>query len=226
MLPQSEAMIFISAERQELQTKTYRSCRSLQAKAEGENSGYGDIISFEEVTIAGGETTVIGPRDGNYFTIIPLVGTLHFENRTDDNLINPGQALFVSTKTMITNPYPDQLVNFLQVSCFSGESVETEVGCFDIDNCKNQLVETGGRTGLPKISIGKFDGRKELQLDLGSKEQGVFVYVITGAFEVQYRLLEAKDSLFVWDAESLDLEALSNEAIILLIETRLTAHQV
>jgi redox-sensitive bicupin YhaK (pirin superfamily) len=42
--------------------------------------------------------------------------------------------------------------------------------------------------------------------------------VIEGAFEVQDRLLHAKDGLAVWDTNEIDFEALSNDAILLLWE--------
>jgi redox-sensitive bicupin YhaK (pirin superfamily) len=47
------------------------------------------------------------------------------------------------------------------------------------------------------------------------------VYVIEGAFEVQYRLLHARDGLALWEAERVEWEALSNDAILLVLEVPL-----
>ena len=49
-------------------------------------------------------------------------------------------------------------------------------------------------------------------------EAGLFVFVIEGAFEVQYRLLHPRDRLVLWEADTIEWEALSNDAVILVIE--------
>lgn len=43
-------------------------------------------------------------------------------------------------------------------------------------------------------------------------------FVLQGTFEVENRLLEAKDGLALWNTANIELEALSNEAILLLLE--------
>jgi redox-sensitive bicupin YhaK (pirin superfamily) len=218
MLPQSNAIMFLSTQRQVSETQTCRSCSSLLA-----NQPFGNLRSFEEITLAEEATASIPAEKGIVRIIIPLVGTIHFENSQNDSLLNPGQALFTFEETILTNPYSDALVNFLLMKVQCTSKLEDTITCFDIDSRKNTLLNITDGQSLPQISIGKFDGRSEVLHTLQSKEHGVFVHVITGAFEVQYRLLEAKDSLTVWEADSLDLEALSNEAIILLMETPLTA---
>ena len=47
------------------------------------------------------------------------------------------------------------------------------------------------------------------------------VFVIHGAFEVENRLLESRDGLAIWNTDRIELEALSNEAILLLLEIKL-----
>lgn len=52
-----------------------------------------------------------------------------------------------------------------------------------------------------------------------SEQNSLFVFIIQGVFEVQGRLLHARDGLGLWnEANEIELEALSNDAIILLIE--------
>ena len=51
-----------------------------------------------------------------------------------------------------------------------------------------------------------------------NKKNGIYAFVIEGVFEVQDRLLHTKDGLAMWDAEEIDFEALSNGAILLLLE--------
>jgi len=44
---------------------------------------------------------------------------------------------------------------------------------------------------------------------------------LEGAFEVEGRLLHARDGLALWETEKVELEALSNDAIILVMEISL-----
>ncbi len=65
----------------------------------------------------------------------------------------------------------------------------------------------------------KFAGRKEAVYKISRQKNSVFAFVIQGAFEVQGRLLHARDGLGLWDDTNLiELEALSNDAIVLLVE--------
>ena len=66
--------------------------------------------------------------------------------------------------------------------------------------------------------MGKYDGRREGVFKLTKDTHTVFAFVIEGAFEVQNRLLHARDGLGLWNLDEVEFEALSNEAIILLIE--------
>jgi len=47
----------------------------------------------------------------------------------------------------------------------------------------------------------------------------VYVFVIEGAFEVQNRLLHARDGLSLSSATEVEFEALSNDAMLLILET-------
>lgn len=71
----------------------------------------------------------------------------------------------------------------------------------------------------PQVSIGKFTGRHDVVYTPANPHNRLFVYVIDGAFEVQGRLLHPRDGLGLWDEpDNIELEALSNDAIVLLIE--------
>jgi hypothetical protein len=69
-----------------------------------------------------------------------------------------------------------------------------------------------------KSFIGKLDGRAELTYELSNPNNNAFVFVLEGAFEVQYRLLESKGGLALWNTRQVELEALSDSAIILVLE--------
>jgi hypothetical protein len=61
-------------------------------------------------------------------------------------------------------------------------------------------------------------GRQEDIYHLKNPDHGLFVIFIEGAFEVQNRLMEARDGLSLQNPGKLEFESLSNDAIILIIE--------
>jgi quercetin 2,3-dioxygenase len=71
-----------------------------------------------------------------------------------------------------------------------------------------------------QLSIGKFSGRGDTTYTLNEKGAGLFLFVIEGAFEADGRLLHPRDGLALWDTEKVEIEALSNDAIIVAIETK------
>ena len=48
--------------------------------------------------------------------------------------------------------------------------------------------------------------------------QNTFIYVISGAFEVNERLLETGETICFWDTHLIEFEALSKNAVFLMIE--------
>lgn len=225
MLTQSKATIYLSGERSLQETELYRALGTVTKES---GKAFGTLVSLEEVTLAGGNSFIIDAGENYDYVILPIIGTVYFESGRMNNLVNPGQSLFISptinNDLIITNPYDDELVNFLQLGFkqTAGNFGKSEIFSFDLDNNKNQMIALGNATAgygsCCKISIGKFDGRAETIYKPASAGNGVFVFVITGAFEVQYRLMEAKDGLALWDMHEMELEALSNEAILLTIE--------
>lgn len=59
---------------------------------------------------------------------------------------------------------------------------------------------------------------REVVYALSHPGHSLFVFVVQGAFEVQYRLLEGGDGLALWALSQTEIEALSDEAILLLLE--------
>ncbi|MEJ0031605.1 MAG: hypothetical protein WDO15_15060 [Bacteroidota bacterium] len=133
--------------------------------------------------------------------LLPLVGDIVTTQR-----ISPGHAQQLSKEITVTNPYKTELVSYLSIQLSSNLDVITE---FDLDQNKNTLVNL-----FPGIYLGKYDGRRDDALRLND----ALVFIIEGAFEVQNRLLEPCDGLSLKNIMELEFEALSNEAILLIID--------
>ena len=228
MVPQTKGKIFLADERGCSECEAFRSHHTFNfgAYAHEHKTPFGSLCVLNDDTLAGGEQLTIQVPANSTVVLLPIVGAIGL---TDPDgyieLIEAGHCRFVSalkdSTFFIRNPYEQELVNFLQlwiqqpIAC--AEPIPPGV-LFDIDAQKNQLIPLHE---APYLYIGKFSGREELEYHLHDACNGVFVFVIEGAFEVQYRLLHARDGLALWDTDEIELEALSNDAIILLAEIAL-----
>jgi redox-sensitive bicupin YhaK (pirin superfamily) len=83
----------------------------------------------------------------------------------------------------------------------------------DIEGDLHQLFRTSNEA---KILVGQFEGRTDITFPVPT-HRSVFTYVLEGAFEVQNCLLEKGDGLTIQRLDTLEFEALSNDAILLVI---------
>lgn len=189
----TEAIIYLSDSRTHVETNKYRTFQSLK-------NPFHNLFAFHDETLSA--TAATDHRSTSL--IIPLVGDIITTQQ-----LAPGQVQILKNPT-ITNPYERELVNYLVVS-FSNDPGET-IADFELAANKLQQITANN------FFIGKYDGRRHDTYKLSDTASGIFVFVIEGAFEVQNRLLHPRDGLALWNLTELEFEALSNEAMILLIE--------
>lgn len=177
----------------------------------------------EEILAPKHKQTNLSESDRDIF-ILPLFGGVDYK----DNL---GNAAFIRVEQIqhitvqkgmsfeLCNPFEEENVSYLQME-FDAENqfFENNSKPFDFDlSQKNQLVslfETSNTFGF----IGIYEGRKEGLYKLKNPSNGIFVFVINGAFEVENRLLESKEGLSLQQIETIEWEALSENAILLVLE--------
>lgn len=163
--------------------------------------------------------------------LIPLVGGLEFSTDAAANFVEPGQAQTLSLAAGMTytvsNPYETEAIQFLQIWLTnSSPDFVTAVHQTDFNlRGRNTLLEVARTTSGGQVYIGQYEGRAEgtyaLPQPAGkTSAKGVFVFILQGVFEVQNRLLHERDGLaLLYDGGSvLEFEALSNEALLLLID--------
>lgn len=230
MIPQSKSKIFLSEERGHHELDWFRSYHTFnfgQYRHE-HKTPVGPLYLLNDDTLAGKKSISITAEEDSDILLLPVVGAITWQTSTGHmGEVEAGQCiqlLLPATATItISNPYDDELVNFLQWWFRSSAAINIvpQLFTFDIQLHKNALIELpapGDHTPAARHFIGCFDGRAEIEHHLSDPSNMLFVFVIQGAFEVQYRLLHPKDGLALWELEKAELEALSNEAIILLSE--------
>ncbi|MFT3679886.1 MAG: hypothetical protein QM791_06415 [Ferruginibacter sp.] len=218
-----EAKIYLADERGITETSWFRSCNTFNfgRYQHKHKTAAGNIYVLNDDTLAGSKSLAMTIEEPTHVLLLPVVGSVSYKDSNDNITTTAAGQLQYSllgkrTAYTVTNPFKKELVNFLQVWIKAGNPAAA--GCsqfiFDIDKNKNTLVKTG--PGSPAVYIGKFDGRQETVLPLQNKP--AFVFVIQGAFEVQGVLLHSRDGLALQNHPSIELEALSNEAIIFIIQ--------
>lgn len=222
-----QAQIYLADQRGCSQTDIFRSFHTLNFGnyvAEGREV-FGNLQAFNDDTLSAKHSLKIQLSESSIVIIIPVIGGLEYNNTLQNGFLEAGKGLMLSTQKgmeyEIINPYENEYINFVQIwlkNNFQESDPTLEEFGFDL-NQKNQLHAIFSVNNQDSF-IGKYEGRKKEEYILKNPENGVFVFVIDGTFEVQDRLLQARDGLAISGIEMIDFEALSDGAVILLISVK------
>jgi quercetin 2,3-dioxygenase len=224
MLTQTSAQIFLHDQRGYFQSEGFRSFRTLNFEsyqAVGREE-VGRIAAFNDETLLPERIYELTVDKYCQILLLPLVGAVEVDlTDGDSEFVDSGEALSFYAKPghiyRIINPYPENAVNFLQIRLAGCADFPDSIQLthFDLSR-KNSLLPVSALND--KIFIGKYEGREEGELTLENERRPIFVFVIEGAFEVQNRLLEKRDALAVYGEGKIEFEALSQDAVILIVE--------
>lgn len=227
MTTQAKGKIFLSDERGCTQTEWFRSYNTFNfGKYRHEHKqAFGNLYVLNDDTLAGGHSIKLTVEESTLILLLPIIGAIVYEdNNGNTGIVNSGemQMLYMDANSTVnlSNPYENGLVNFLQLWIkhpFTPGNTNRLLH-FDLKD-RNKLISVTGKTKAqqhPAVAIGKFIGRHEAAYKT-SNQNSVFVFVIQGVFEVQGRLLHARDGLALWnEPNEIELEALSNDAIVMV----------
>jgi len=222
--------IFLAEERGLNETEWFRSHATFNfgEYSHEHKTPFGDLYLMNDDMLAGGRSMSMMVEENSYVIILPLSGAVVSKRDDISSLVTAGQVVvnfFVQDeKFEITNPFKNDTVNFLQLWIRSDKRVQVSSGALtypDVNKNLNSLVKIFPGNVFAEehsfsLSIGKFSGRGETIHK--PKTNGQFLFVISGAFETEGRLLHERDGLALYNANEIEMEALSNDAIILLIE--------
>ncbi|MFT3794986.1 hypothetical protein [Flavobacterium sp.] len=203
---------------------------------ESSREPFGLLLALNDETLGAGNTIFRHIEEDTDILILPLVGGLIFRDSfgNEETIGTEQLALFSGEKGnayQLTNPYKKELVNYLQI-WIKGSAADFKPGSslYDFDFAKrNTLVPIFGNPAALQPhsqasgSIGLFDGRKEGSYTLRQPDHGLFVFVLNGAFECDNRLIESRDALAIVNSQTIDFKALSENAMLLVMEMPLHA---
>lgn len=235
-MKQSPGKIYLSEERGLCQTGQHSrySTFNFGSFYNQHKEAFGSLYVFNEEMLAGGQSITLRVEAASYVILLPIIGGVNFFDLqgnvsgvdVKEILISylPKNRLF-----RIDNPYPSDAITFLQIWIKAHEPSETAVSWlyrYSFESLEHQLFEiapskSAGEIGpaFPfSVTLGRFAGREEVRYTLKNKACAFFAFVIGGAFEAAGRLLHEKDGLALWDTEEVELEALSNNALVVVLE--------
>ncbi len=179
------------------------------------------------------------PHDNMEIISIPLEGDLeHKDNMGNVAVIKHGDIQVMSAGTGIIhseyNRNKDKLTKFLQIWVFPNKKNVTpryDQLTLNLNNRHNKLQQI--LSPDPKdegvwihqdawFHLGNFDKGVKTNYAFKKEGNGVYAFVIKGDFKLNDQLLNERDGLGVWNTNTLSLEAMSNQAEILLMEVPMT----
>jgi quercetin 2,3-dioxygenase len=193
---------------------------------------FGSLYGLHEEWLTGQHGLDLPVAQASYLLLLPVTGALECGD-PDGNIttVEVEEVLVCElpahSSATIRNPYESDVIHFIQIWIKAGKpaaTASTRVLPFHFASPDTSLAEIispgSAHEGhqLPfSLSIGRFAGRQEAVYTLKSKASRFFAYVLAGAFECEGRLLHQNDGLALWDTEAVELEALSNNALVLIL---------
>lgn len=240
MIPQVPGKIYLADQRGVLENSQFRrqSTFNFGTFQSEHKAPFGRLYGLNEETLAGGHAVEFAVAEDSYLVLLPITGAVEFSTGGGAHgTVEAEEVLTLSapadTVLRLRNPFADELITFLHLwvrATAPLTPLAPAVGqktVFDGELLANQLCELvsvrtqnepPAQPNLPFIlSLGRFMGRHEAVYKV-APGNSLFAFVIAGAFELEGRLLHEKDGVALWDVAEIELEALSNYALVLVME--------
>lgn len=226
-MTQNEAKIFLSAQRGKTELSWFRSFHSFNFGnfQDPDKEHIGKLRVFNDNTLAAGSGMKMQVEKPTEVLILPLVGGIEFKNSAGyHDFLEAGKIqVFSADASMeyeVLNPYKSELINYLEIWIEKEKTVRTSTISVDIDiEKRNELLPIFSSVHNDAFGyFGKYDGREEGVFQVKNAGNYLYVFVIEGAFEVDNKLMETRDGLAIWNADEIEFEALSNDAMLLIFE--------
>jgi redox-sensitive bicupin YhaK (pirin superfamily) len=235
MIRQVQGKIFLAEERGLNETEGFASFNTFNFGNyfSEHKKPVGDIYVLNDDVLEGGSSLRMLVEEPSYIIVLPVIGAVKYEDSLGNHSMLAAGQVQVSvaekgTTMKFTNPFPGYAVNFLEIWIRKPDRKENS-SLFNTHTFEN--VSEYPDTMLPlykssqgdhdlkhSFTVGKFSGRGETLLKPQKEKGDFFIFVLEGAFEVEGRLLHRRDALVLYNAEEAEAEALSNDALLLVVE--------
>ncbi len=187
---------------------------------------FGDLFICNDEFLAGRKMTFFLSKEDSYQIFMPITGGIDILQGDREFAVETGQTQVLNLGKgevlEISNPNSTDTINYIQLGLktdlFLLKASEM-LFSFDLKNSQNQLINIISSPKLPfRLTSGFFAGHKEAIYQSKSSQNKSYAFIIDGTFEVEGKLLHARDGLAHSDLEQIKLKALSDDAIIFMLE--------
>lgn len=200
-----------------------------------ERMHFGALRVLNDDTVAGGMGFGTHPHDNMEIISIPTEGDLeHKDSMGNVQVIKHGDIQVMSAGTGIQhsekNKNHDKPVKFFQIWVFPNKrNVTPRYGQITLNpadrkNRLQQIVSPDEKEQATWIHqdawfhLGSFDKGKQAEYTLKRKGDGVYAYVIEGEFSINGEKLGRRDGMGISNTDTINIEASSDKAELLLME--------
>jgi len=183
-----------------------------------------NLFICNDDSVAAGKLNFYLAKENSLHLFMPITGGIDIVAKNNEFSIETGQVQLLSLEKgevlEISNPYKEDVINYLHLGIINDFAlVKDQLFSFDFESNPNKLINIISGYKYPfKLTSGIFAGREEANYKLQEKSNSLFTFIIDGAFEIEGRLMHARDGLALWDTEDVEFEALSNNAIVVNLE--------
>lgn len=220
--------IFLADERGLTETSALRrySTFNFEKYYSEHREAFGNLFLCNDESITGGKVTFFLCKEDSLQIFMPITGGIDIVANGKEFALETGQIQVLNMGKgevlEISNPYQNDTINYMQfgikTDMFLMRASEM-LFKFDFEKNQNQLLDIISSPKLPfKLSAGIFAGREEAVYKMQSRNHQFYTFIIDGAFEIEGRMMHARDALALWDSEQVQLEALNNNAIVMVLE--------
>lgn len=185
------------------------------------DDAFGELHVFNDETLTASASITHQITADSQILLLPIVGGVDFKSNDQNGFVHINQLQILHLKKGqsfdISNPYENESVRYFQMQLQSDADHHNFQNDFDLSQ-RNQLISIF-ESEKTNVFIGIYDGRAEEIHALNHNKNGLFTFIIQGAFEFQNRLLESGDALHLLGIENVEFEALSENAMLLVVET-------
>src|SRR6267154_340458 len=195
---------------------------------------FGVLRVLNDDTVEAGKGFGTHPHDNMEIISIPLEGDLqHKDSMGNTAVIKNGDVQAMSAGTGIAhsemNKNTDKPVKFLQIWVFPNKrNVTPRYGQVTLNekdrhNHFQQIVSPNeGSEGVwinqdAWFHLGKFDNGQSVNYEVKKKENGVYVFVLSGDVVVDGNDLSRRDGIGIWNTENISFK-INSESELLLME--------
>lgn len=204
-----------------------------------EKMNFGVLRVLNDDTVSAGMGFGKHPHDNMEIISIPLEGDLkHEDTMGNATVIKKGDVQVMSAGTGIAhsefNANKDKPVKFLQIWVIPNKQNvqprydQISLNLEDRHNKLQQILSPNPNDAGVWIhqdawfNLGKLDNDVSLNYTFNKSGNGVYAFVLEGAFEIEGQQLNKRDALGIWDTNAINIKSLSPNAEILLMEVPMT----